>query len=528
MGTNELFYQRMERYNGFAIVISFLLAPIPTVLILILLLLIKRISNLYRFLRWYQAAVLIALIISIVLAYNSEFTVPSIEQWIIGAYNGSLIYPLFTGLTVSVYGAGFTDSGQRLIEADRKRRAREIKTINRIPEEALKNGQNIFIAGTTGSGKTSAILSYVYHAINMNIPIFIISGKANGTDPHGLLTITRELAEKHRKPLYLVSLNPAENSQRYNPLQGLTAGEAADTLIELCEFSEPYYRSGTLVYLKLLTQAIIEAKIPLSLQAIIDFYDWNNYSRLIQSLQQNGKITAEEARRRLTYKEKVYDIAKQSEARYMNIIAAEGGRIYGDTPAAINAQTARDSNGIFYLDLDSFAYGDFTRSIGAMAIHDIAHTISRETHGTAEQRKLIIWDEVSAYLIPRCTEMYSRARSAGYSTITATQSLADIDAVSPIIRTVIMENSSVYFALQLNDPADAETMAGYFGTRQAIEDTYRTADLLTLDGAGTKRIVREYRVSPDDLKELPPLTGYYYNKRQAGKIYLLHIPFIKP
>ena len=52
--------------------------------------------------------------------------------------------------------------------------------------------------------------------------------------------------------------------------------------------------------------------------------------------------------------------------------------------------------------------------------------------------------------------------------------------------------------MRLNSAADAETMANIIGTKASVETTHKSAGiLLDADGAGTKKVVREYKVSPD-------------------------------
>ena len=51
--------------------------------------------------------------------------------------------------------------------------------------------------------------------------------------------------------------------------------------------------------------------------------------------------------------------------------------------------------------------------------------------------------------------------------------------------------------------------------------------LLDADGAGTKKVVREYKVSPDMIKELPPLYAILYDKQEPANIKMLKVPFVE-
>ena len=82
--------------------------------------------------------------------------------------------------------------------------------------------------------------------------------------------------------------------------------------------------------------------------------------------------------------------------------------------------------------------------------------------------------------------------------------------------------------MRLNSAADAETMANIIGTKASVETTHKSAGiLLDADGAGTKKVVREYKVSPDTIKELPPLHAILYDKQEPANIKMLKVPFVK-
>lgn len=83
-----------------------------------------------------------------------------------------------------------------------------------------------------------------------------------------------------------------------------------------------------------------------------------------------------------------------------------------------------------------------------------------------------------------------------------------------------MENCGQYCVLQLNSAKDAEFMSNLFGTFVTTETTYVSLDQRLGDGVkGTKRLVHEYRISPDEIKGIPPLTAFFYDKRRPDVVY---------
>ena len=68
-------------------------------------------------------------------------------------------------------------------------------------------------------------------------------------------------------------------------------------------------------------------------------------------------------------------------------------------------------------------------------------------------------------------------------------------------------------------------MSNLFGTFVTTETTYVSLDQRLGDGVkGTKRLVHEYRISPDEIKGIPPLTAFYYDKRRPDVVYKVKFP----
>ena len=71
------------------------------------------------------------------------------------------------------------------------------------------------------------------------------------------------------------------------------------------------------------------------------------------------------------------------------------------------------------------------------------------------------------------------------------------------------------------------TRTNIIGTAETVETTHKSSGtLLDAGGAGSKKVVREYKVSPDMIKELPPLQAIIYDKQDVEHIKLLEVPFI--
>lgn len=417
--------------------------------------------------------------------------------------------------------AWFAPSDQMLLErSEQERQARQIH-LDDIP---IEHRTHIAVLGTTGSGKTTALMRYVAHAMEHNQRLYIVSGKNGTDDNYSLLNQVKRLAQARGYQLLLVSLNEREPMrQPYNPLAEMSPTEAADALTAISEYTEPHYKAVTTSWLKAVCECLIAAGTPLSLNAICEYYDYSALNGLLAKLYKAGTITKEDVARYRSLA-KIAEEASLSKSRYANLLMGEGASLFGNGLDCCCASQVKDSKTIFFLDLDSFRYEDFTRSIGKLFIADLRHVISVEAD--FNQEKDVILDELGSFATEQLLPICAQARSYGYQLIVASQSIADLEAVSDTFTERLMENCGQYCVLQLNSAKDAEFMANLFGTFTTTETTYVSLDQRLGDGVkGTKRLVHEYRISPDEIKGIPPLTAFFYNKRRSDVVYKVKVPF---
>lgn len=450
-------------------------------------------------------------------------SVPMLIAWLFGYSPIRMIVPALVLLMLLYTDTRSAD--EMILDEHRAYQLQWWSETDHIPVESART--HIFTAGTTGAGKTTALLHYVKDSIEKGEPLYIVSGKNGAVDPKSLLSSTRRLAEQAGREVLIVSLNESDpNRKPYNPLAAMSPTEVADALVAISEYTEPHYKACTTTWIKAIAECLALAGIPFSLSSICDFYSFDNFSMLISNLKKEKKIKKEEAAKYLDLRE----IAKEaalSESRYRNLLFGDGASLFRDGLSYESAATAREKNAIFFLDLDSFRYSDFTQAVGKLFIHDIRHIISTEQD--MGQPKRIIMDELGSYATESLMPIFSQSRSYGYQIIVATQSLADLDAVSETFSERVLENCNQYLILQLNSSKDAERVANIIGTYETIETTRKSSGSgLDPAGTGTKKIVHEYKVSPDTIKELPPLKAIYYNKRNTDNVQFITVPFVEP
>lgn len=444
----------------------------------------------------------------------------SIGSWLFGFSPWRMMIPLLTELML-IYTGGATADNILLNQSE----MRQTELFTHTSNINFRNRSHCCVAGTTGAGKTTYLLQLVEDSIKHDEDLYILSGKNGTDDPRSLLNVTKKLAKNRGRPFYVVSLNEREASRLpYNPFAEMSPTELADAFVCISEFTEPHYKACTSTWIKALCECLNLAGIPLSLTSVCDFYSFDTFTQLVGKLAAAGKISKEKQREYCSLKN-IAEEASLSKSRYINLLYGDGSSLFGDGNTYINASKVRREVGIFFVDLDSFRYNDFTQVIGKLFINDIRHLIATERR--MDWPKRIILDELGAYATEQLMPIFSQARSFGYQIVVATQSIADLSAVSESFAERVLENCGQYAVFRLNSAQDAETMANIVGTREIVETTHKSSGAyLDAGGAGTKKIVHEYKVSPDLIKELPPLQAILYDKEDIGHVKLLKVPFV--
>ena len=191
----------------------------------------------------------------------------TVIDWIFTPSLPALLIPSIT--MTALVTVGTTSADAVLLEGSKASRLPETTKVDN------HNPSHIFVAGTTGSGKTTYLLNYILLTIQQSDEVYILSGKNGTNDSRSLLNITKRIAARYGRTMYTVSLNAEEEScQPYNPLDGMSPTEAADALVEISEYTEPHYKACTSAWIKAVCEGLCAAEIPLSIASICDFYDY--------------------------------------------------------------------------------------------------------------------------------------------------------------------------------------------------------------------------------------------------------------
>lgn len=437
---------------------------------------------------------------------------------------------LSSGLSFFTYGlAVLSQPKTQKEELDEIRRDEETKHQKSLSSDKvldMKSRAHLFAIGTTGSGKTANILRYVENSIKNGQPTIIVDGKG-GTKEHDLATVAQKLAKKYGREVYLVNQSDLSNTDPYNPFSDLSATEVKDMLVSMSEWESDHYKNLASRYWQIMLSVMIDNNITPTFEKIILFSEPENFLQVLDELKKSEQIDDERYLKAVNIANS--EAGKQAEisiSRSAVVYEGDGAKLFGDH-WGFNMRSAFEENAVIIVLLNEFAYGDFARSTGQLVLEDIKSLISRLLKGEyEEQETLLVLEELGVYVNDGIEGLLNRSRSAGVKTIVSMQTIADVDKENPDLTRQIIGNCNDFMVMRVVDQESAETMAKLIGTEKGIQKTSRTSEGMST-GESSNKLVDQFRISPNEIKNFPSLFGIYYTKNRPNEIKRFKTKFIK-
>lgn len=371
------------------------------------------------------------------------------------------------------------------------------------------NSKNIFICGTTGSGKTVVLENFINSGVSNQYPMLIMDGK--GDIGEGSILQSVQKLKQHRK-VYVINLTDPKNSDKYNPFKNANATMIKDMLINLTDWSEEHYKVNTERYLQRVIQLLLKVEDKLSLKTIVYYVSIDKFIELSSLLLKNDVITKQEHIDNIELSKISGKIAESAVARFSTILESEIGNVFSNN--GIDIYEAIKENAIILFILNPLIYPELSPLLGRLFVIDSKKAVSN-LFTTNKKRIFFIFDEMNVYASKVFLDLVNKSRSANVTNILATQSLSDLDEVSEAFREQVIENCNNYIVLRQNSSQNAEKWANIIGTRGTLEITYQLSQQgynTNSTGLGSARRVREYLYHPDEIKSLKVGNGIYVNK----------------
>lgn len=437
---------------------------------------------------------------------------------------------LSSGLSFFSYGLFvLTQVRTQKEELDEIRKDEEKKHQNSLSSDKvldMKSRTHLFTIGTTGSGKTANILKYVENAIKNGHPTIIVDGKG-GTKEYDLATVSQKLAEKYDRKVYLINQSDLSNTDLYNPFSELSATEVKDMLVSMSEWESDHYKNLASRYWQIMLSIMIDNDITPTFENIILFSEPARFLELLDEMKKAGLIADERYLKAVNIANS--EAGKQAEisiSRSAVVFEGDGSKLFGDR-RGFNMRTAFEENAVVIVLLNEFSYKDFARSTGQLVLEDIKSLISRLLSGEyAEKDTLLVLEELGVYVNDGIEGLLNRSRSAGVKTIVSMQTTADVDKVNPDLTRQIIGNCNDFMIMRVTDQESAETMAKLIGTEKTIQKTSRTSEGIGT-GESSNKLVDQFKISPNEIKNFPSLFGIYYTKNKPNEVKRFKTKFIK-
>lgn len=505
---NELAIRDTLRYCiRVFLVITLLLNPTYTIILFVLFYVIKeRIKDININI---PLIILLSFSILYFFLYDQSFIVHERETYLFKINGGRFVLTavsllMLFNLKEFIFGNSITDKVQ--IEA--RRLNNEIK-VSRYPYDSRVN--TLFV-GTSRSGKTVGMLNVIKHSIKNGEFVCAVSGKNGFHDQYSMYHKIIELCKQYNRRLYIFTTNrnSRDNNFVYNPIKNLSPTEVADVLVSVSPFSEEHYKMAFQSWIIAICELLELLNKPISIPNIYTLFKFEIYQKNVDDLFQKNAIDREQYLALLEIEDEV-KAAKDSRSRLNKFVKGDARRFYldeGDLPVK-SIKDIRAENAVVIFDLDGLSYKDFSKELGTLITADLRNTIPNDPD--ISKNKLLVFDELSVFFSDILPDIYSQAMGFGYQSVAGTQSLADLDAVDPTLTERMIENSQQFGFLLQNSASDAQRCSEIVGTRLTAELTNKVSGV-NYDGTGSVKVVNEFRLHPNDIKNLKSCEMYCYTK----------------
>ena len=369
--------------------------------------------------------------------------------------------------------------------------------------------------GTTGAGKTTAILNNIEHCAKLGIPCIELDGKGSPDLPEKI----KQIADKYGRTFKLFTLKPesirgelAKCLAAYHPFSTGTFTEFKNRIMSLFSAAEGRGQQHYVIGEENAINTVLAV-----LQKSGKDFDLYTLYEVIQDMEILKALANETGDRLLMNEvellddEKIGDVGKILKL----FILSSFGHLFNTKACSevIKLQESIINNEIVLFMFDSSTYKEDTKKIAKLVINDINSAFSTMMDSTGVIKKCYcIFDEFASYASSNLSDTLTLHRSNGMHAIVGTQGLETVslaNSESARVAEELVACCGTFLILQLQHEKDIERVANLMGTRETYEVT-RQIDISEGQGAtgmGSSKVVNEYVVHPSEIRKLKGRDG---------------------
>ena len=383
-----------------------------------------------------------------------------------------------------------------------------------IKEEELNTHMMIF--GSTGSGKSEAIKTMIGALMDLGWSGMVLDLKEDAKIG-GLYDWCQTYAHFKGLPFQQLRLSDPDPEMWFNSIAGMGPDEARDTILSLNSFEAAYWEAINKKQLGQICTLMFEANevnperfdapSMLDIGRVLGSPDLPNAVKAMAAtvLQALPGRSKEDFSALLTPSKDEAESAVGFGAKLTSIYETRAGRVVlrpGTNRTALDVT----AEGLTYIGLDSLGKPDMTKMISSSVLQRMSVYASERTtasNGKSVKPRFLVIDEANFIHRRIVANLLSRARSAGIAVVLCTQGPKDFEVGSDANMpgfAALAQNCNIALIMSQGDMENAELAAEHVGKRDRADVTQKVT-LGELDEAGTMRLVRDYIVAPDKLRE---------------------------
>jgi cell division septation protein DedD len=381
------------------------------------------------------------------------------------------------------------------------------------PRVPRRSGRHVFCVGATGSGKTtSALRAAAGRALKDRSALFFVDQKG---DPLAREFLPR-LAAGLGVPFILLDPRAAD-TDRWQPLWGDRPAEVVARVLAGIETSEPYYADTLRLHVGIVASVLhVAGYWPPSLPLLVEASQRTRFDRVV-ALARLHKATHPHLLRRVEH-QAAFVLSSEGEKALggglarLDLVMGEAWRTVLEPradqarePVGVNLAQAIRERAVVLWRTHVDQMPDEAKTITAVVLNDIqASAVEAQRDGSAPWTCVL--DEFGAVIANASSQalaLLQRGRTHEGQVHVITQSLADIEALTGQagLLASMADNFWAFIVHRQTAPESRDWAAKLMGTSALWQSTDQTS-AYAATGAGSRRRVREFRVSSDTFAEL--------------------------